>query len=417
MVLVRGFVDASPIKVVRIIARLNVGGPALHAVLLTEGLNNATVRSLLITGTVGRLEGDMGYFAEAHGVKPLVIPELGREISWFDDLAALWKLVRLFRQERPHIVHTHTAKAGTLGRVAALLAGVPIRIHTFHGHVFHGYFGPIKTALFLWIERCLAVMTTKIVAISDAQRDELSGRFRIASREKFAVIPLGLDLASFLVIERRRESDDGRGDGRPLQVGFVGRLVPIKRPALAVDAFRRLVDKRQGQDSTALLIVGSGELRESVEEAVAHAGLHERVRLVGWARDLARVYEWLDLVLLTSENEGTPVALIEAMAAGLPFVATRVGGIPDLMAGQERVVRSRDGRVAFSVWDNGVLAAPGDVEGLAAGMEYVLADAVRRRRMGQAGRDFVAARFSKDRLVGDVDALYKQALAAVGSSN
>ncbi len=414
MIAGKGAGGAGQTKIVRVIARLNVGGPSIHAVLLTQGLNDDRWASVLVTGTVGKLEGDMGYFADAQGVTPLVVPELGREISWFDDLTALRKLVGIFRRERPCIVHTHTAKAGTLGRLAALLAGVPIRIHTFHGHVFHGYFSPIKTALFLWIERCLAVVTTKIVAISAAQRDQLSGTFRIAPREKFSVIPLGLDLAPFLAIDRIQEPDGRREDSRPFHIGFVGRLVPIKRPALAVDAFRRLVEIRKGHVSPVLLFVGNGELREAVEDAAVRSGIRAHVRFIGWERDLGRVYEKLDVLLLTSENEGTPVALIEAMAAGVPFVATRVGGLPDLMAGREQVVRRDGGRTVFSVWDNGILVAPGDVDGAAAGMEYLLSDALLRRRMGDAGRAFVTARFSKERLVRDVATLYEQELAAVG---
>jgi len=184
-----------PVRIVRILSRLNIGGPALHAILLTEALNDAEFQSILIAGSVGTLEGDMSYLANRHGVKPLIIPELGREISWWDDLIAFGKLLRILIQERPQIVHTHTAKAGTLGRIAATLARVPVTIHTFHGHIFHGYFSWPKTKIFILIERLLGALTSKIIAISQVQLDELSNRYQIAPRSKFVVVPIGLDLA------------------------------------------------------------------------------------------------------------------------------------------------------------------------------------------------------------------------------
>src|SRR5215471_6702770 len=182
---------AEPVRIMRIIARLNVGGPAIHTALLTHGLENGDYHSLLVTGTVGEHEGDMSYVARGMGIEPTVIPEIGRELSWRNDWVAFWKLFRLIRAFRPRIVHTHTAKAGAIGRMAAVLAGVPVRVHTYHGNVFRGYFSRAKTRMFLWIERLLGRFTQRVVAISDLQRDELCDLYRVIPRQRCRVIPLG----------------------------------------------------------------------------------------------------------------------------------------------------------------------------------------------------------------------------------
>lgn len=397
-------------KIVRILGRMNIGGPAVHAVLLTEGLNHDQFRSILVSGMIGKSEGNMLYFARQHGVTPLIVPELGREISWRDDLVALWKLYRLLARERPDIVHTHTAKAGALGRVAAVLARVPIRIHTFHGHVLHGYFGPLKTRLFIAIERFLAAFTTKIVAISQTQLVELSDRYRLAAREKFRVIPLGLDLAPLL----RESEGDGRRKlgiaGREIVIGLVGRLVPVKNPHMAVGVFERLVRNAPAEQPFRFIVAGDGELRPALQEHVRRAGLEDRVLFTGWHQDLWELYSMLNLAILTSLNEGTPVVLIEAMASGLPFVATRVGGLSDLTVGSEQVMRGPDGRRLFSLFANGALAESGDVEGFAAAVEYLVCDRERMQRMGSEGRRFVSERFSKERLVRDTQELCRECL-------
>jgi len=403
-------VEPRPIRVVRIIARLNIGGPAVHAVLLTAGLNNAEIQSTLIAGTVTPSEGDMMYFAQAHGVRPVYIPELGREISWKDDVVAFWKIWRLLCRERPHVVHTHTAKAGTVGRIAAVLAGVPVRIHTFHGHVFHSYFGLIKTRLFLLIERCLAAFTTKIVAISEAQLEDLAVRYRIAPKSKFCVIPLGLDLAPLLAISRGGDVLKAADFSTAIRIGFVGRLVPIKNPAMAVKIMERLVQQKPCLRPIRLIVAGNGELKEALLEQVREARLEEHVQFVGWQETLVEFYAGVDLAVLTSLNEGTPVALIEAMAAGLSFVATRVGGIENLMQSPREEFRRSDGRPLFGLYANGALAESGDEEGFGAAVAYLLQDSARRERMGQEGRRFAQKRFSKERLVNDTKALYWQCL-------
>ncbi len=407
-------VEPGPIKIVRILGRLNIGGPAIHSVLLTEGLNDQKFHSTLVTGAVGKSEGNMLYFARQHGVTPLIVSELGRELSWRDDLVALWKLYRVLRNERPHIVHTHTAKAGTLGRIAAVLARVPVRIHTFHGHVFDGYFGPRKTKLFIIIERFLAFFTTKIVAISNAQLADLSGHYRIAPPGKFRVIPIGLDLASLPQL-REREVRLGLGlADDEIVIGWVGRLVPIKNPHMALRVFGRLIRNGAVKRRVRLLVAGDGELRSELQDQASQAGFGSQILFTGWRRDLSDLYPVLDLVIVTSLNEGTPLVLIEAMAAGLPFVATRVGGLSDLVFGPEQVIRAANGVPLFSLHANGALAQSDEVEGFTAAVQYLLRDPDRMRSMGAEGRKFVMGRYSKERLVKDTQALYQDCLAKHG---
>lgn len=400
---------SDPIKIVRILGRLNIGGPAIHAVLLTEGLNEGLFRSILVTGMIGKSEGDMLHVAQRCGVVPVLIPELGREISWQNDLVALWKLYRLLIRERPDIVHTHTAKAGTLGRIAAVLARVPIRFHTFHGHVFHDYFGPLKTQLFLVIERLLALVTTRIIAISETQKAELSKRYRIAAAGKFSVIPIGLDLASLLRgrggLHRRMAGDAAR----EVVIGFVGRLVPIKNAAMAIEAFERLLSREGAGLHLRLVVAGDGELRSVLEAQVRQAGIEQQVQFIGWQKDVSQLYSQFDLVVLTSLNEGTPVALIEAMAAGLPFVATEVGGVPDLMAGKGKVRQTR-GSHPITIFSNGILVKPDDVEGFATAVAVLVRDFEHMRCMGLEGRRFVEERFMADRLLSDIRGLYQTCL-------
>lgn len=385
------------IKVVRVIARLNIGGPAVHTVLLTAGLNPSRFESLLVAGVVGPNEGDMGDLAAAKDVTPVVVPTLGREIHLRGDGAAFLRLFRLFRRERPQVVHTHTAKAGMVGRLAARLAGVPVVVHTFHGHVFHGYFGPHKTRFFIFLERFLARLSDCIVTVSEGQRRELAA-YGIAPLEKIRVVPLGFDLAPFLTATAaegaawRREIDVP--EDAPL-VGIVARLTGVKNHRLFLEAAHRVAEAVPG---VWFVVVGDGELRDDLEACAADLGLAGRVRFTGWVREMAPVYAALDLLALTSLNEGTPVTLIEGMAAGRPVVSTAVGGVPEIVA---------DG-------ETGLLAPAGDVDALARAVVELLRDPARRRAMGQAGRESVRARFSAGRLVGDVERLYTELLSARG---
>ncbi len=370
------------------IARLNIGGPALHATLLTERLDPSRYESLLVAGTEAPAEGNYLTLRGKALERLLVLPALGREIRGGRDLTALGRLVSLMRRWRPHIVHTHTAKAGTLARLAARLTRVPVVVHTYHGHVFQGYFSPARTRTFLAIERWLGARTDRLLAVSETVRADLL-RLRIGTPGRLQVMPLGLDLARFLVCERGRgalRAELAVGPDVPL-VGIVARLVPIKAHEVFLEAAaivaRTIPDPR-------FVLVGDGERRAEILGLVRRLGLDARVHLLGWRGDLDRVYADLDVVALTSKNEGSPVSLIEAMAAARPVVATRVGGVPDLVA---------DGVT-------GCLVPVGDAGALAAAIGALLRDPPLRQAMGVAGRTRVAPAFAAERLVADMDRLY-----------
>ncbi len=383
-------------KVIRIIARLNIGGPAMHTILLSNGLNQGAFRDTLVCGTSSASEGDMSYLGKDKYARPLIIPELGREISLKKDFTAFLRLYSLMRRERPDIVHTHTAKAGALGRLAAALAGVPIKVHTFHGHIFDGYFSPIKAKTFIFLERILALFTDRLITVSERIKYDIVNRLKVTQDRKCAVIPLGLELDKFLDCERERGAfrKTLAIDDAAQLVGIVGRLVPIKNHRMFLNAARRLKSDLPGL-KVKFIIVGDGELRGELEDYSHRLGLREDVIFTGWVKDLACVYADLDVVALTSLNEGTPVSLIEAMASGRPVIATEVGGIRDLISPDV----------------NGILARSGDVDDFCSGLISLLNDSDKRRELGKRGRDSVAVKYSKDRLIKDVEALYQNLIS------
>jgi len=410
-------------KVVRIIARLNIGGPAIQAVMLTECLAPEEFTSFLISGQISEKEGDMLPYALERNVHPVIFPELGREISSVNDVVVFFKLVKFLRKVRLHIVHTHTAKAGTLGRLAAWVARVPIKVHTFHGHVFSGYFGWGKTKVYILIERVLAFLSDRILVLSEHQRQELVDVYRIAPSHKFQIVPLGFDLEPFFALSGATQNTQPGQDGLfPLVIGHIGRLVDIKNPFLALDALR-LLDS-QSTAPFQLWIAGGGPLEVSLKQAAQKEQFSGGVRFLGWQHDMAQLYSSLDIVILTSLNEGTPVVLIEAMASGKPFIATEVGGVRDLMVGVgQRVWGRMNGE--FTVYDNGILVSSQDVHGLADALEFLASNPKKRTAMGRAGRELAKAKFTKERLLKDIRSLYGdllqkngfqvQALSLVGS--
>ena len=384
-------------KILRIIARLNIGGPALHCIILNSELDPRRYVSLLVTGIESPYEGNMYELARCKEVDPIVIDSLGREIFFKEDFQALIRLIRLINLERPDIVHTHTAKAGTLGRIAAKLTGVPIVIHTFHGHVFHSYFGFFRTKFFLWLERLLAKFSDVIITVSEQQRDEII-KYKIAEPEKTIAIPLGLDLKPFINLdtdpnEVRREFSVPE---ETKLVGIVARLVPIKNHVCFLEAARLILAR---YDNVRFMIVGDGEMRSALEQKARDLGIEARVIFMGFQYNLQKIYAGLDIVALSSYNEGLPVALIEAMAAGKPVISTNVGGVVDLIL---------DG-------DNGLLVPSNDPKSLAEASLYLLEHPERRKMMGAAGRKKVYPHFDKKRLVEDIDNLYENLLAG-GSS-
>jgi glycosyltransferase involved in cell wall biosynthesis len=382
-------------RVLRVIARMNIGGPAYHVSLLSGLLAPDRYETLLVAGTVGRGEGSFAGLAERYGARLELLDSLGPELNPLRDARAFFALRRTIRHFRPHVLHTHTAKAGFLGRLAALsTSGArPVIVHTFHGHVLEGYFGRVASAVYRLLERWLARATDRLVAVSDATVADLV-RLRVAPEEKFEVIRVGLVLDGFLALA------EGGGDGFRRQVGagtddlllvYAGRLVPIKRVDRAI---RAVAAARRNGVRARLAVVGDGPLRVDLDALRASLGLGDSVRFVGYRQDLEEVIAAADVAVLTSDNEGTPVFLIEAAAGGKPAVATAVGGVSD-------VVTSETGR----------LVPPEDESALARAIESLAHDPELRASLGRRARDHVRERFAHERLLRDIDGLYRRLLA------
>ena len=391
---------SSPIAIARVITRLNIGGPARQAIGLTIALEPAGFRTTLFHGQLGPGEGDMAGTLD-HAGRAIFVPHLRRPVSPLADLRTFLQLYRAFQQLRPRIVHTHMAKAGLIGRLAATAfnwtRGRAPRtrvVHTYHGHVLDGYFSPLVSRVFITLERLLARRSDRLIAISPAIRRELVDQYRIATSDRYRVIPLGFDLSELATI-----GDEQRAAARtrlaidpavPV-VATVGRLTAIKQPQLFLDTIARVA---RTHPTLVALVAGDGDLRQDAEAHARALGISDRVRWLGWRRDLATIYGATDVFLLTSRNEGTPVALIEAMAAAVPGVSTDVGGVKDVID-------------SSSV---GVLAPAGDGDALAAGVGHLLADTARRREMGARARSNVVGRYSSERLTADIVALYNELL-------
>ena len=383
----------SRIKILRIIGRLNVGGPAIHVVNLCAGLSQTRYDQLLVIGSESPEEGSMLNYALSRGVNPHVIPEIVTAFSLTPrDVKAVIRLYQMIHRDRPHIVHTHTAKAGFLGRIAARLAGVPVVVHTFHGHVLHGYYGPAKNSILRRVEQSLAWFTDRIVTVSERVKSELVA-YGVAAAEKITVIPLGFDLDPFLHSRTQRgefRQEMGLTEDTKL-VGIVGRIFPIKNHGLFLESAARI----SAQETTVrFVIVGDGVLRPELERQARNLGIADRVLFTGWRHDLPRINADLDVLVVSSDNEGTPVSAIEAMAAGCPVVATRVGGLPDLIDDQ------RTGR----------LVLPRDAKALASAVLDLLRSPETSRELGQNAMEVVRERFTVTRLISDMDHLYSELL-------
>jgi len=377
-----------------------MGGPALHVSYLSAGLRGRGYETILVAGSVGQGEQSMSYVAEDLGVPVVTIPHLHREISPVRDLLATVRLARIIRAERPAILHTHTAKAGAVGRVAALLAGrrrPPIIVHTFHGHVLRGYFGRFWTGVFRLLERLLARITDVLVAVSPEVRDELVS-FGVAPASKFRVIRLGIELDERLSLDDAARAETRRvmgiGEER-FVVGWIGRMTAVKRTDVVLKAFRRLRD--DGVDAV-LCMVGDGPERRLVEDLAGELGVMRNALFPGYQEDVGPFFAAFDVFVLPSGNEGTPVTAIEALASGCPVVATRVGGVPDVVT---------DG-------EDGFLVEPGDIDGLAARLALLARDPALRAALGGAGRERMRGRYAVDRLIDDIDRLYRDLLERKG---
>jgi glycosyltransferase involved in cell wall biosynthesis len=374
-----------------------MGGPALHVSYLSKGLQSRGYDTTLVSGRLARGEDTMDFVAQELGIRPVTVPSLHRDVSPLYDAVAVSHLVREIRRIRPQILHTHTAKAGAVGRTAALLSGEarpPVIVHTFHGHVLRGYFDPFRTRFFMETERALARHTTKLIAVGPQVRDDLVD-LGIAPADRFTVIRLGIDLEGRVLGADQERAGMRRLLGLPdsrFVVGWIGRMTAIKRVPDVVRAFQGLIER--GIDA-ALVLVGDGPDREDVETVAAELGVARRTYFLGYQRDVRPYYAMFDTLVLPSANEGTPVVAIEALAAGRPVVATRVGGVPDVVT---------DGK-------DGILVEPDNVEALTDALATLAVDPALREQYGRAGRDAVVPRYRVTRLVDDVDSLYRKLLS------
>jgi glycosyltransferase involved in cell wall biosynthesis len=391
-----------PIRILRVIARLNVGGPALHVTYLARGLAERGYETTLVAGDVARGEESMAFVADRAGVQVVRLPGLSRELSPVRDALAAWRLAKIIRRVRPDVVHTHTAKAGAVGRAAALLSGLrrrPVVVHTFHGHVLRGYFGHAGTLLFRAIETVLARATDRLVAVSPEVRDELVA-LGVAPERKFSVLRLGIELEPRVAFDGDT-TELRRRHGIPSDafvVGWFGRMTAVKRTD---DLLTTLAALREDGVEALLLLVGDGADRVNLEQRAHELGLARQCLFLGYQEDVAPWYAVCDAVVLTSASEGTPVTIIEALAAGRAVVATAVGGVRDVVD---------DG-------ETGYLVPPGDTEALAERLGRLARDPAQREAMGREGRERVLRRYAVERLVGDVDDLYQELLDTTSATS
>ena len=385
--------------------RINVGGPTHHAAYLTKFLDNDIFETLLISGNLSNGETSGEYILNNYGVKVTYLKSMFRPINLKNDFMAYNEIRHIIKTFKPDIVHTHAAKPGTLGRLAAIHEKVPVIIHTFHGHVFHSYFGFIKTFIYKFIEKYLAKKSTKIIAISELQKKELSETYRIANPDKFQIINLGFDLKRFIEnkeLKRIKFRNEFNLKNDEIAIGIIGRLTAIKNQIFFLNAIKYL--KTNSKKKIRAFIVGDGEDRFNLESYSLELGLdyttekdsiHNKLLcFTSWRKDIDVVNCGLDIICLTSLNEGTPVSLIEAMAAAKPIVSTKVGGVEDI--------------VQNSV--NGYLVKSNDLLNYSKKLLQLVENQDLRNKMSLRSSEKVIQKFSYLRLVNDIEVLYKQLL-------
>lgn len=390
-------------KILRIHNRLIVGGPTLNVLYLTKYLA-PEFETLLIVGEKEGHEKDAHFLAEEMGIRTVLIPDMGRSIHPYRDYKAYRHLKKIIREFKPDIVHTHAAKPGAVGRLAAKSLKVPVVVHTYHGHVFHSYFGKSKTRFIINTERYLSGKTDRIVAISEQQKKELVSEFKIADEKKFRVIPLGFELNKFRENQeekRKKFRKEFRIENDEIAVGIIGRLVPIKNHELFLQGISHI--KNNSSKKIRAFIIGDGETRESLQARARQLGISSGtgydsdvlLTFTSWRSDIDIINAGLDIIALTSLNEGTPVSLIEAQAANKPVVSTRVGGIGDIVIEKETALLSD-----INDWD-----------GFSKNLLRLIEDDELRNCMGKKGSDHVMQKFSVQRLAKDMAGLYHELLA------
>ena len=377
----------SPIRVMRIIARMNVGGPAVQVSGLMRGFNSTEFDHRLYTGFCATDEADY-LDSVATDIKAIRIDGLGRRVSLRGDIRAFLSLVKAIREFKPHIIHTHTAKAGFLGRIASLVSlQKSVRVHTFHGHLLNGYFGSFKRTLVVIAEKSLAFITQQLLAVGDKVRQDLL-EAGIGSKEKFGLMPPGLAIGN-LPSKNDALTFFGLSNER-LQCAFIGRVTQIKRPDRFLDVVSEI---KKRQISLDFFIAGDGELLEVCRERIIAENLP--VKVLGWQSNIEKVLSAADIVVLTSDNEGTPLSLIQAGMARLPVVSTNVGSVPEV------------------VLDNATgLITSLDVQEIADALEKLVSDKALRAQLGIAAQEFTLANFGVQRLVRDHELLYKKLLSS-----
>jgi len=384
-------------KILRIINRFNLGGPTYNAAYLTKYLE-PDYETLLIGGQHDESEKSSMHILDNLGLKPIIIPEMQRSLNPYKDQIAFKKIQNIIKEFKPDIVHTHAAKAGALGRRAAYKMGVKQIYHTFHGHVFHSYFGSFKTRIFKEIEKNLAKKSTKIIAISEIQKRELSKIHKICPEKKIEVIPLGFDLERF-----NTDKDSKRKEFRKkwnlkeneIAIGIIGRLVPIKNHVFFIDAIQEVLKK--SEFPVRAFIVGDGEEKQNIVNYIKNKNLDfsldytpARFQLTSWIKEIDRVNSGMDIICLTSLNEGTPVSLIEAQASGKPIVSTKTGGIENIVLENKTAL----------------LSEKNDLQNFSKNLLSLVNDSNKRKLLSKFGLE-KSKDFHYDQLVNNIKNLYE----------
>lgn len=389
-------------KILRILNRFNLGGPTYNAAYLTKYLS-PNFETLLLGGEIDKSEKTSLHITDSLGIYPTIIPEMKREISPINDYIAYQKIKKIIAEFKPDIVHTHASKSGILGRLAASNMNVPVIVHTFHGHVFHSYFGKSKSKFYQNIERFVAKKSNAIIAISEKQKHEISNIYQICNADKIHVIPLGFELEKFnLNKEEKRKNFRTKWNiqNNEIAIGIIGRLVPIKNHKLFIDVIKMINEKTSKKIRA--FIVGDGELRNELENYCQKINLKfsytptpAPITFTSWVKEIDEVNAGMDIIALTSFNEGTPVSLIEAQAASKPIISTNVGGIEDIIIENETA-----------------LLVPSDNrEIFAEKLLTLIEQAELREKMSSLGWNFINQKYSYNRLKTDIEQLYSLLLS------
>ena len=389
-------------RILRIHNRLITGGPSLNALYLTRYLS-PEFETLLVVGEKEHHEQNVDFLAEGMGITPVFIPDMGRSIDPFKDYKAYKKVQKIIKDFKPDIVHTHAAKPGAVGRLAASSLNVPAIVHTYHGHVFHSYFGKLKTNFIINTERYLATRSHALIAVSDQQKNELTNDFRIANENKFKVVPLGFELKKFSENQeekRKKFRDEFNLEDDAIAIGIIGRLVPVKNHNLFLEGINHVLSKTSKKIKA--FIIGDGETRQALERKAGQLNIsfsnnhntNASLIFTSWRNDIDVINAGLDVIALTSLNEGTPVSLIEAQAAGKPIVSTRVGGISDIVLENETALLSKTN----------------DTAAFQQNLLQLVENDELRNSLSKKGAAHVQSKFSVERLASDMASLYYELL-------